>query len=62
LWAFPQNQENCKEQIGRLTRSLMVAGNSYCLGINSNEFLLKDNKRTFTLWLNVPKVIAYTRD
>lgn len=38
----------------------MAAGNSYCLGINSNDFFLKDNKKAFILWLNVPKVTAYT--
>lgn len=36
----------------------MAAGNSYCLGINSNDYFIKDNKRAFTLWLNVPKVIT----
>lgn len=38
----------------------MAAGNSYCLGINSNVFFLKDNKKAFILWLNAPKVTAYT--
>ena len=33
-------------------------GNSYFLGINSNDFFLKDNKIAFTLWLNVSKVTA----
>ena len=37
----------------------MAAGNSYCLGINSNVFFLKDNKKAFILWLNAPKVTAY---
>lgn len=37
----------------------MAAGNSYCLGINSNAFFLKDNKKAFILGLDVPKVIAY---
>ena len=37
----------------------MAAGNSYCLGIKSNDFFLKDNKKAFILWLNVPKVTAY---
>ena len=37
----------------------MAAGNSYFLGINSNDFFLKDNKKAFILWLNVPKVTAY---
>lgn len=41
----PQNQENGKGQIGRLTRSLMAAGYCYCLGINSNDFFLKDIKK-----------------
>lgn len=36
----------------------MAAGNSYCMGINSNDYFIKDNKRAFTLWLNVPKVIT----
>lgn len=39
----------------------MAAGNSYCLGIKSNDFFLKDNKKAFILWLNVPKVTAYKR-
>lgn len=34
----------------------MVAGNSYILDIDSNDFFLKDNKKAFTLWLKVPKV------
>ena len=38
----------------------MAAGNSYCLGIKSNDFFLKDNKKAFILWLNVPKVTAYS--
>ena len=29
------------------------------LGINSNDFFLKDNKKTFILGFNVPKVTAY---
>jgi len=29
------------------------------LGIKSNDFFLKDNKKAFTLGLNVPKVTAY---
>ena len=37
----------------------MTAGNSYFLGINSNDFFLKDNKKAFILWLNVTKVTAY---
>ena len=37
----------------------MAVGNCYCLGINSNDFFLIDNKTAFTLWLNVPKVTAY---
>ena len=37
----------------------MAAGNSYSLGIKSNDFFLKDNKKAFILWLNVPKVTAY---
>ena len=37
----------------------MAAGNSYCLGIKSNDFFLKDNKKAFILWLNAPKVTAY---
>ena len=49
----------CKEQIGRLTRSQMAAGYCYSLGIKSNDFFLKDNKKAFILWLNVPKVTAY---
>lgn len=36
----------------------MAAGNSYCMGINSNDYFIKDNKQAFTLWLNVPKVIT----
>ena len=40
----------------------MAAGNSYCLGINSNVFFLKDNKKAFILWLNAPKVTAYKYD
>ena len=38
----------------------MAAGYCYCLGIKSNNFFLKDNKKAFILWLNVPKVTAYT--
>ena len=49
----------CKEQIGRLTSSWMAAGYCYCLGINSNDFFLKDNKKAFILGFNVPKVTAY---
>ena len=37
----------------------MAAGYCYCLGIISNDFFLKDNKKAFILWLNVPKVTAY---
>ena len=37
----------------------MAAGYCYCLGIKSNNFFLKDNKKAFILWLNVPKVTAY---
>ena len=37
----------------------MAAGYCYCLGINSNDFFLKDNKKAFILGLNVPKVTAY---
>ena len=37
----------------------MVVGNSYCLGINSNDLFFKDNKKAFILWLNVSKVTAY---
>lgn len=37
----------------------MAAGYCYCLGIKSNAFFLKDNKKEFILWLNVPKVTAY---
>ena len=37
----------------------MAAGYCYFLGINSNAFFLKDNKKTFILGLNVPKVTAY---
>ena len=37
----------------------MAAGYCYCLGIKSNDFFLKDNKKAFTLGLNVPKVTAY---
>ena len=37
----------------------MAVGNCYCLGINSNDFFLIDNKKAFTLWLNLPKVTAY---
>lgn len=37
----------------------MAAGYCYCLGIKSNAFFLKDNKKVFILWLNVPKVTAY---
>ena len=39
----------------------MAAGYCYFLGINSNAFFLKDNKKTFILGLNVPKVTAYYR-
>lgn len=39
----------------------MAAGYCYCLGIKSNDFFLKDNKKAFILWLNVPKVTAYDR-
>lgn len=56
----PQNQENCKGQIGGLTRSKMAAVSSYFLDINSNDFFLIDNKKAFTLWLNVPKVTVYS--
>jgi hypothetical protein len=38
----------------------MATGNSYFLGINSNDFFLRDNKKAFILGLNVPKVTAYT--
>ena len=55
----PQDQENGKGQIGGLTRSKMAAVSSYFLDINSNDFFLIDNKKAFTLWLNVPKVTAY---
>ena len=37
----------------------MAAGYCYSLGIKSNDFFLKDNKKAFILWLNVPKVTAY---
>jgi len=37
----------------------MAAGNSYFLGIKSNDFFLKDNKKAFILGLNVPKVTAF---
>ena len=37
----------------------MAAGYCYSLGIKSNNFFLKDNKKAFILWLNVPKVTAY---
>lgn len=37
----------------------MAAGYCYCLGIISNDFFLKDNKKAFILGLNVPKVTAY---
>ena len=37
----------------------MAAGYCYCLGIKSNNFFLKDNKKAFILWLIVPKVTAY---
>lgn len=40
----------------------MAAGNCYCLGIKSNDFFLKDNKKAFILWLNLPKVTAYGRE
>jgi len=59
LRCVPQNQENGKGQIGRLARSRMAAGNSYFLGINSNDFFLKDNKKAFILGLNVSTVTAY---
>lgn len=36
----------------------MAAVSSYFLDINSNDFFLIDNKKAFTLWLNVPKVTA----
>ena len=39
----------------------MAACYCYCLGIKSNDFFLKDNKKAFILWLNVPKVTAYNR-
>lgn len=51
----PQNQENGKGQIGRLTRSLMAAGYCYCLGINSNDFFLKDIKKHSFLGLTYLK-------
>ena len=38
----------------------MAAGYCYCLGINSNDSFLKDNKQAFILGLNVPKVNAYS--
>ena len=38
----------------------MAACYCYCLGIKSNDFFLKDNKKAFILWLNVPKVTAYS--
>ena len=37
----------------------MAAGYCYSLGIKSNNFFLKDNKKAFILWLNAPKVTAY---
>ena len=40
----------------------MAAGYCYCLGIKSFDFFLKDNKKAFTLGLNVPKVTAYYCD
>ena len=40
----------------------MAACYCYCLGIKSNDFFLKDNKKAFILWLNVPKVTAYYGD
>ena len=39
----------------------MAAGYCYCLGIISNDFFLKDNKKAFILGLNVPKVTAYVQ-
>ena len=57
----PQDQENGKGQIGRLTISQMAVGYCYCLGINSNDFFLEDNKKAFILGLNVPKMTAYFR-
>ena len=39
----------------------MAAGYCYFLGINSNAFFLKDNKKPFILGLNVPKVTAYLK-
>ena len=46
---------------GGFARSQMAAGNSTFLGINSNDSFLRDNKKAFILWLNVPKVPAYNR-
>ena len=40
----------CKEQKVNYTKML------HCL---RNDFFLKDNKKAFILWLNVPKVTAY---
>ena len=40
----------------------MAAGYCYCLGINSNDFFLKDNKKAFILGLNVSKVTAYSQN
>ena len=40
----------CKEQKVNYTKML------YCL---RNDFFLKDNKKAFILWLNVPKVTSY---
>ena len=37
----------------------MAAGYCYCLGIISNDFFLKDNKKAFILGLKVSKVTAY---
>ena len=37
----------------------MAAGYYYCLGVISNDFSKKDNKKVFILGLNVPKVTAY---
>ena len=37
----------------------MAAGYCYSLGIKTNNFFLKDNKKAFILWLNVPKVTDY---
>lgn len=40
----------------------MAAGYCYSLGIKSNNFFLKDNKKAFILWLNAPKVTAYNQN